>query len=196
MGRTLRERSSEGPGEGQEEQGEMVKTLIGLVPLAIGLMLFAVAVWFLLSAEMAFGRWLLAAFLVGHGLVLVMFVVPQPAAKPATASGVEYPFDMARSWLITGMGLDAGPVRAIGVVLVAAVVIGFALAGLATVGVLIPAGWWAVLVLGSAVLSTVVLLLFFSPGLILGLAIDAVLLWVAVAAVWAPAAAIVQRGGA
>jgi hypothetical protein len=174
----------------------MVKTLIGLVPLAIGLMLFAVAVWFLLSAEMAVGRWVLAAFLVGHGLVLVMFVVPQPAAKPATASGVEYPFDMARSWLITGMRMDPGLVRSIGVFLVVAVVIGFALAGLATVGVLIPAGWWPVLVFGSAVVSTLVLLLFFNPGLILGLAIDAVLLWVALAAVWAPTSAIVQRGGA
>jgi hypothetical protein len=182
--------------EGREEQGEMVKTLVGLVPLAIGLMLFAVAVRFLLSAEMAIGTWLLAAFLVGHGLVQVMFVVPRPAATPATASGVEYPFDMTRSWLITGMGLDAGLVRAIGVVLVAAVLIGFALAGLATVGVLIPAGWWAALVLGSAALSTIVLLLFFSPGLILGIAIDAVLLWVALAAVWAPVTAIVQRGGA
>jgi hypothetical protein len=180
----------------RRNRGEILKTLIGLVPLAIGLVVFGVAVWFLLSSEMAVGRWLLAAFLVGHGLVLVMFVVPQPAAKPATASGVAYPFDMARSWLITGVGMDAGLVRAIGVVLVAAVVIGFALAGLATVGVLIPAGWWAVLVVGSAVVSTLVLLLFFSPGLILGLAIDAVLLWVALAAIWAPAAAIVQRGGA
>jgi hypothetical protein len=172
----------------------MAKTLKGLLPLAVGLVAYGFVIWFLLERDMANGRWLLAAFLVGHGLVHVMFAVPRPATRPATANGVDYPFDIARSWAVNA-GLDAGLLRIIGVALVATVVVGFVLAGLATVGLMVPAGWWPWLVVGSTLASIVLLVLAFSPGLTLGVAIDAVLLWLVLASSWLPVTAIAQRGG-
>jgi hypothetical protein len=173
---------------------ELSKTLVGLLPLAVGLIAYGIALSFFLGSDMALGRWLLGAFLVGHGLVHVMFAVPRPAVRPATANGIDYPFDMGQAWPVRA-GLDAGLVRIVSVALVAAVVIGFVLAGLATVGVLVPAGWWRSLVVGSTVMSVLLLALAFSPGLLLGVAIDAVLLWLALAASWPPITAIAQRGG-
>lgn len=57
--------------------------------------------------------------------------------------------------------------------------------GLATIGLLVPSGWWPGLLLEGAVGSGVALVLFFDPWLLLGLVIDAVLLW-AVVAGWTP----------
>ncbi len=172
----------------------MAKTLKSLLPLAVGLVAYGLAVWFLLHNDMAIGRWLFGTFLVGHGLVHVMFAAPQPAARPATANGVDYPFDMARSWPVSA-GLDAGLVRILAVALASSIVLGFVLAGLAIVGLLVPAGWWQGLVVGSTFASIVLLALAFSPGLLLGVAIDALLLWVVFASSWVPVAAIAQRGG-
>lgn len=165
----------------------MLKTIAGLAPLAIVLSGVGIAIWWLLARDLAIGRWVLGGFLVAHGLIHFLFVVPAPAT---TAGGAEWPFDMTQSWLVTGAGLDMGPVRVIGAALIGIVAIGFLLAGLATVGIVIPSGWWRVLVVGSAAASIVLLALFFSPQLVLGLGIDAVLLLIAVAAVWAPTAAV------
>jgi len=59
--------------------------------------------------------------------------------------------------------------------------------------VLIPAGWWTGLIVGSAVASSVLLAICFSPMLLLGFAIDAAVAWLALASIWSPA---VTRGGA
>jgi len=173
---------------------DVLNAIVGLLPLAAGLVVFGAAVWFLLGKDAGLGYWLLAAFLIGHGLVQLMFLFPASSDATATANGVANPFDMAKSWLVTGVGLDAGAVRQIGTVLIALVVIGFGLAGLATVGLLVPAGWWQPLVVGSTAASLVLLVVFFSPGLILGVAIDAVLLWLVLASIWAPGVAKAATG--
>ena len=59
-------------------------------------------------------------------------------------------------------------------------------AGLAAGGWLIPAGWWEGVVLSGAVLSILTLGFFFHPWLILGLAIDATLLWAVRGGGWQP----------
>ena len=79
---------------------------------------------------MAIGTWLVAAFLVGHGWVPMMFAFPTPAASSAAA--VDYPFDVSGSWLVSA-GLDLGLVKPIILTLAAAVLVGFVLAGLVTV---------------------------------------------------------------
>ena len=170
----------------------MLKTLIGLLPFAIGLALFAVLQSYLLGRDLAFGRWLLAAFLAAHGLIHVLFLLPQPAA---TASGaqVEYPFDMGRSWLVSAGTLDPSVVRLLGLVLIAVVVTGFVMAGLATMGALVPSDWWAGLMIGSAAASVLLLAICFSPSLSLGLIIDAVLVWLVVGSAWAPVASAAVR---
>lgn len=166
-----------------------MKTITGLLPFAVGLAAIGIAIWWLLGREMALGRWLLGAFLVAHGLVHLLFVVPQPATSAGGSGAAEWPFDKARSWLVTGAGLDVNLVHVIGVALICAVTVGFLLAGLATVGILFPAGWWPVLVVASAAASAVLLALYFNPQLALGVAIDVVLAWVVLATVWAPTAA-------
>jgi hypothetical protein len=168
---------------------EMLKTITGLWPFVVVLAVIGIAIWWLLGREMALGRWLLGGFLFAHGWVHVMFVMPRPAPAAATAGGPEWPFDMSRSWVVTAAGLDPSLVRLIGVVLVVVVAVGFLLAGLATAGILVPSGWWQALVVASAAASALLLALFLSPQLVLGVAIDAVLLWVVLAAVWAPTTA-------
>jgi hypothetical protein len=155
-----------------------------MLPFAIVLAVLGAAIWFMLSREMALGVWLLAAVLVGHGLVHLLFFVPQPAA---TAGAPEWPFDMARSWMVTGAGLDLGTVRVIGATLIAVVAACFVVSGLATIGVIVPPSWWRPAVVASAIASIAVLALFFNPQLVLGLAIDGILLGVVATAVWAPA---------
>ena len=160
-----------------------MRTIVGILPWALVVAALGIAVWWLLSREVAAGRWLLAALLIGHGVVHVMFAVPAPAA---TEGGPDWPFDMARSWAINGAGLDLNVVRAVGLALIAVVVGGFALAALATVGILVPSAWWQPTVAVAAVASAVLLVVFFKPQLVLGLGIDAVLLWVVAAEVWMP----------
>jgi hypothetical protein len=165
-----------------------MKTITGLLPLAIAIAVIGSVTWFLLSRDIGLGRWLLAGLLFAHGWVHVLFVFPSPASAStsAPASRPEWPFDMGRSWVIRGMGLDAATVRTLGVVLVAAVFAGFLLTAMSTVGILVPAGWWSGLVVGAAVGSTVLLSLFFSPMLLLGFAVNVALVGLVVASTWRP----------
>jgi hypothetical protein len=94
---------------------------------------------------------------------------------------------MTRSWPVTAAGLDAGHAKAIAVVLIGAVIVGFTLAALATVGLVLPVAWWPALVAISAVLSLVLLGLCFHPQLLVGIALDLVLLWLAILTQWRPA---------
>jgi hypothetical protein len=160
----------------------MVRTMAGTLPWAVTLVVAGGAVWWLLAREMTAGRWLLAALLLGHGLVHLLFAVPASAAD----AGSEWPFDMGESWLVTGPGLDQSLARSLGMALIGIVVVGFTLAALSTVGVVVPVAWWGPLVAVSAVMSAVVLILFFHPQLVLGLGLDALLVWVAVGRLWVP----------
>jgi hypothetical protein len=129
---------------------------------------------------------LFAAFLAAHGLIHASYLSPTPAR---TAGGPEWPFEMGRSWLVSGLGLDAGAVRLIGTVLIAVTVTAFLLAALSTAGWLVPEGWWLSLIVLGSVASAAQLLVFFHPWLVLGLAIDAVLIWLALVSRWTPTVA-------
>lgn len=76
--------------------------------------------------------------------------------------------------------------RALGVALVAVTFAASLLAALATVGWVVPAAWWSALVLVSATGSAALLVVCFSPTLVIGLAIDAALAWIALAGPWSP----------
>jgi hypothetical protein len=130
-------------------------------------------------------KFLLAAFLAAHGLIHASYLAPAP---PRTADGPEWPFEPARSWLVTGLGLDPGLARPLALALAVAIVVLLVGAGAATVGWL-PVGWWPGLVVSGAACSMLMLALFFHPWLLLGIVIDLVLLWAALIAGWLPAAA-------
>jgi hypothetical protein len=161
-----------------------VKTLRELLPLAVALIVFAAVESFLLGRGIEIGKWLLAAFLIGHGLVHIMFLTPQP--KDAADKGVDYPFDLTTAWPVTLLHLEVGVVRLVAIALIVLVVGVSVPAGLATVGLVVPAGWWAGLVVSAAAASALLLTAGFHKGLALGFAIDAALLWLAVGGAWAP----------
>lgn len=124
---------------------------------------------------------LAALLLAAHGLVHASFLSPRPPAKPGSP---QWPFDLAHSWLLTPMGVGASVTRPIGIVLLVVVVAGYLAAALALIGIL-PALFVPGVVVGS-VASIVMLALFFHRWLVLGFAIDAVLLWAVLANGWRP----------
>ena len=128
---------------------------------------------------------LLAAFLAAHALIHVSYLTPAP---PRTAGGPEWPFEMTRTWLLSGIGLDPALVRTVGTALVIVTIALLLAAALATAGWLVPASLWQVLLVAGAAASVLTLALFFHPWIVLGFAIDAALLWAALVAGWVPAA--------
>jgi hypothetical protein len=115
----------------------------------------------------------LGVFLVAHGLVHVLYVVPKPAQKPGD---LEWPFHLDRSWALSNLGVGEGALRAIGIMIIIVTIAGFAVAGIA---VLANLGWWTGAAIAAAAASTALLGLYFHPMLVLGLAINAFVLSVA-----------------
>jgi hypothetical protein len=124
----------------------------------------------------------LAGLLLGHALIHLGYLSPRPQA---TAGGPPWPFELGRSSLLAPLGFGADAGRLIGVALVVLTIAGFVLAALATVGIL-PTQLWPAAVAFGAVASLGVLVVFFHPWLLLGVAIDLVLLWAALAPGWSP----------
>ena len=169
----------------------MSKTLVGLAPLALATVGLGALIAFLLNQDMFIGNWLFAAFLAGHGLIHIMFAVPRPASATATTNGTQYPFDASESWLVSNRTVDLGSLKAIVVALVVVTVVGYALAAMATLGLLVPASVWGLLVVGSTATSLMLLVISINPALAIGIAIDAALLWVALAGSWSPASSLI-----
>lgn len=165
-----------------------MKTFRQLAPLGLIIALVSALTWYLLDQGAVAGEWLLAGLLLAHGWVHLMFVFPMPARAAATAGGPAWPFDLGQSWLIRGLGLEGGLVRALGIGLMAFTCACSLLAALATVGLVVTAGWWAALVLGAAAGSFLLLALAWSPLLLLGLGIDLALVWLALWSGWDPVA--------
>jgi hypothetical protein len=161
-----------------------MSALVKLAPLGVGLVVFAVVVAFVVQKNMAIGPWLIAAFLLGHGLVHIMFATPPPANPADPAS--EFAFDVNRSWAVTARVVDAQVLRVAVMGLVAITVVGYGLAAFATVGIALPQTLWAPLVIASTVASAALMVIGLSPALALGIAIDVALLWLVVASVWLP----------
>lgn len=126
---------------------------------------------------------LVAAFLAAHTLIHLGFTSPRPAPTPG---GPEWPFELARSWVLGPLGLDPTLARGAGIVLVVVLALGYATAALAVLGAL-PAATFAPGVVVGSVASLALLLVFFHPWLVLGVAIDLVLLWAVLVARWTPA---------
>lgn len=127
-------------------------------------------------------KWLIAAFLLAHGAIHGAFLAPRP---PATTGGPTWPFELTKSWLFGPLGLDAETTRLVGLALVALTIGAFALAAVSAIGVG-PAGLWSPAVTIGAIGSIAVLGLWFSPMLVVGVAIDLVLLWAVLIQSWFP----------
>jgi hypothetical protein len=124
-------------------------------------------------------RLLLAGFLLAHALIHVGFVSPKPAPMEG---GPSWPFDLARSWILSPFGVDAGVLRIIGIALVAVTLATSAAGALFALG-FVPASW-APFAVAGATASLALLLLFFHPWLILGVLVDVAILWAVLVARW------------
>jgi sterol desaturase/sphingolipid hydroxylase (fatty acid hydroxylase superfamily) len=127
-------------------------------------------------------RLLVAGLLLAHAAIHAGFVSRRPPAKPGAPP---WPFDLGRSWLLARLGAPAGAARALGFALLVVTIGGYALAALATLGIL-PAETWRATVAVGSIASLALLLVGFHPWLAAGVAIDLVLLWVALVAAWTP----------
>ena len=65
-------------------------------------------IWLLLVNDVGLGPWLLALLVFAHGWVHLLFVFPKPQSPNDGDREAGYPFDFARSWLVTrrGFGLS------------------------------------------------------------------------------------------
>jgi hypothetical protein len=129
-----------------------------------------------------FTKLIVAAFLLAHAGIHASFMAPRP---PATASGPAWPFELSRSWILGPLGLGGDAARLLGIALVAVTIGGFALAALTAVGIA-PVGLWVPAIVAGAVSSVALIGIFFHPWLVLGIAIDTVLIWAVVVADWTP----------
>jgi hypothetical protein len=130
-------------------------------------------------------RLLVASLLFAHAMVHVAFVTPTP---PMTAGGPTWPFTTSRSWLATRFSVSPDLLRGLAMALVAATLSGFGLAALAAIG-LVPATVWTPAIVTGSAASLGLLIAFFNPWLLIGVAIDVGLLWASLMTSWNPIAA-------
>jgi hypothetical protein len=112
----------------------------------------------------AVARVVMGTVLLAHGLVHLLFLAPD-----------EPTFSFDRSWLVP----DGGG-RTLGIGLLVATVAAFALLALAVWGVPGLSAAWPAITVVAALLSTLLLLVFWDRWLVIGLAIDVALVAVAV----------------
>jgi hypothetical protein len=161
-----------------------MRGIVGMLPWLVVLAIAGAAIWLLLERQAVLGAWVLAALLLGHGLVHVLYLVPTPGAADGSP-GPRWPFDLQRSWLVALAGARRG--RRLAAVLIVGIVGLSILAALATVGIVAAAAWPA-LVAAAAAASLVLLVLAFDVQLVLGIGIDVVFIAVALTGAWAPQA--------
>ena len=123
---------------------------------------------------------LIALFLIAHGLVHAgLAAAPDPnAAEEKPGAFFTSP---ERSWLFSNLGLSPA-VQWIGIALVAAATLGFVFSGLGVFGVPGLSEIWRTLAVASAVVSLLLLILFWHLWLIVGVLID---IGILVALLWA-----------
>jgi len=110
---------------------------------------------------------LIGLFLIAHGLMHASYLTPKP-------NDPKYPFDFTKGWLA---GLIGDASKPIGVTLAILVVGCFVLAGLGVLGVPGLVGTWKFFTLAGAILSTLLLVLFWHLWLVLGIVINLVLIF-------------------
>lgn len=119
--------------------------------------------------------------LIAHGIGHTLGVMPLFLKVPESWN--------TRSWLLSGR-LDAGVVTAIAVVLWLVCTVGFIVAGLGILDLIVPTSWWRPLAVGLSIVSLVTLGLFWQgfpvliPNKVGAIAVDVVLIVGIVFASW------------
>ena len=134
-------------------------------------------------------KWLFAALLVLQAHFAASYLVPLDREAQGTFGGL-------LRWVWPWSGGDSGPLGQVtvssgfplsGFFLAVTAAVLFFLAALAVVEIWIPLSWWRVLAMGGAILSLLLMAGFFGPTKLLPMALDLIVLWVAITN-WLPAA--------
>jgi hypothetical protein len=125
---------------------------------------------------------IIAIFLILHGLVhAILAMVPNPnSPEPQFATF------FSQSWLLSGLGLSESAAKSIAIILAVIATIGFVATGLALLDILVPFDWWRALAIASAVVSLILLISFWNLYLIVGVAIDVIILVTLIFTDWTP----------
>lgn len=126
---------------------------------------------------------IIGLFLIAHGLVHVGLAAAPDPNESESKPGAFFTAPQ-RSWLLPQLGLKPAAIRWIGILLVVFTTLGFVLAGLGVFGVPGLAELWRTIAVVSAVLSLLLLLLFWHPWIILGGLIDVGIIFSLVWADW------------
>jgi len=124
---------------------------------------------------------IIALFLIAHGLVHGGLAAAPNPDDPDAKAGAFFTSAM-RTWLLPRLGLNPSSIQWIGITLVVLSTLGFILAGLGVFGVPVLDEIWRTIALVSAVISLVLLVLFWHAWLIVGVLID---LAIIISLVWA-----------
>ncbi len=125
---------------------------------------------------------IVAIFVILHGLThSILAMVPSPNAPDA---GFATFFSGQGSWLLSRLGLSGSVSKTMSILLAVIATIGFVAAGLALFGILVPFDWWRVLAIASAVVSLLLVIIFWNRYLIAGLLIDVAFLVIPIFANW------------
>jgi hypothetical protein len=134
-------------------------------------------------------KWLCAALLVLQAHFAASYLVPLDREAQGTFGGL---LRWAWPWAIGDSGLlgripASGDYPVSGIFLAGSAAVVFFLAAMAVVGIWVPFSWWRVLAMGGAILSLLLMAGFFGPTKLLPMALDLIVLWVAITN-WLPAA--------
>lgn len=127
----------------------------------------------------------LGLLLTAHGLVHVGLAIAPNPTDPEAKPGAFFTA-MERSWLLPQLGLNAAAVKWIGVLLVGLSTLGFVLAGLGIFGVTGLSAIWRTTAIVSAIVSLLLLFLFWHPWLPVGVLINIATLVALLWAKWPP----------
>jgi hypothetical protein len=116
-------------------------------------------------------------FLIAHGWIHGSYLQKRPEQKPGAPV---WPFELGHSWLLSPLGVPGGMVKGIGTLLAIVTVAGFTVSGLGWLGVPVLKTWWVPATIVSSIASLLLLLLYWNTMLVLGIVIDAVILYLAV----------------
>jgi hypothetical protein len=104
------------------------------------------------------------AFLILHGLIHLTWIAPRP-------DDPNYPFDITSSPLIPGA--SAGTLKGVGMALSIGAAVLFVVAGLGVLGLIGLKAVWAGAAVAAAVLSAILIALFWRSWFVAGLILDA-----------------------
>ncbi len=127
-------------------------------------------------------RWHFAALLVLQAHFAASYLVPLDREAQGEFGGLlrwAWPWSIGDGGLL-GRVTVSGEYPVSGVWLAGGAAVMFILAALAVVGWWVPFGWWRVLAMGGAILSLLLMMGFFGATKLLPMALDLVVLWVAI----------------